>query len=90
MHAPLDDVHDREAQITRQLPVISTQQSSLAAIMLTRWLRVAVACGPASLEVTRQHRQERWTLRWRAAHHRPLWSAKLSLPYSHLRLLEAL
>ena len=70
MDAPLDDFHDRDAQIARQLPVISTQQNSLAAVMLTRWLRLAVAHGPASLEVTRPHGQERWGLCWRAPNHR--------------------
>jgi hypothetical protein len=38
--------------------------------MLTRWLRMAVAHGPASLEVTHHHRQERWELRWCASNHR--------------------
>jgi hypothetical protein len=70
MDAPLDDLKDRDAQIARQLPVISAQQDSLAAVLLTRWLRLAVAHGPASLEVTRHHRGERWKLRWRAATHR--------------------
>jgi hypothetical protein len=70
MDGPLDELHDRDAQIARQLPVISAQQDSLAAVMLTRWLRLTVAHGPASLEVTRHHRGERWELRWRAATHR--------------------
>jgi hypothetical protein len=70
MDAPLDDLNDRDAQITRQLPVLSAQQDSLAAVLLTRWLRLAVAHSPASLEVTRHHRGERWKLRWRASTHR--------------------
>ncbi len=70
MDGPRDDLHDRDAQIARQLPVISAQRDSLAAVLLTRWLRLAVAHGPASLEVTRHHRGERWKLRWRASTHR--------------------
>jgi hypothetical protein len=70
MDAPLDELKDRDAQIARQLPVISAQRDSLAAVMLTRWLRLAVAHGPASLEVTHHHQGERWKLRWRAATHR--------------------
>jgi hypothetical protein len=70
MDGPLDDPHDRDAQIVRQLPVISAQRDSLAAVLLTRWLRLAVDHGPASLELTRYHRHERWELRWRASDHR--------------------
>ena len=90
MHAPFDNVHDHDAQIARQLPAISTQQDSLAAIMLTRWLRVAVAHGPASLEVTHHHRQERWTLRWRASNHRPHIVLAPTLPELFVRLLAEL
>lgn len=90
MNAPLNDVHDRDAQITRQLPVISTQQSSLAAIMLTRWLRVAVAYGPASLEVMHHHRQERWKLRWRGSNHRSHVVMAPTLPELFVRLLAEL
>jgi hypothetical protein len=71
MDGPLDDPHDRDAKIARQLPVISAQRDSLAAVMLTRWLRLAGTHGPASLEVTHHHRRERWELRWWAANHRP-------------------
>jgi len=70
MAAPIHDVHTCDAEIAQQLPVISAQQDSLAAVLLTRWLRRAVTAGPASLEVTRPHRQERWELRWRASNHR--------------------
>jgi hypothetical protein len=70
MDGPLDELNDRDTQIARQLPVISAQRDSLAAVLLTRWLRLAVSHGPASLEVTRHHRGERWELRWRAATHR--------------------
>ena len=90
MPTPLDDIHDRNAQITRQLPVISTQQDSLAAIMLTRWLRVAVAYGPASLEVTHHRRQERWKLRWRGSNHRPHIVMAPTLPELFVRLLAEL
>jgi len=44
--APSDDPDDRDTQIARQLPVISTQRDSLAAVMLTRWLRLAVTQRP--------------------------------------------
>jgi hypothetical protein len=90
MPTPLDDIHARNAQITRQLPVISTQQDSLAAIMLTRWLRVAVAYGPASLEVMHHHRQERWTLRWRGSNHRSHSVMAPTLPEIFVRLLAEL
>ena len=90
MNAPLNDVHDRDAQITRQLPVISTQQSSLAAIMLTRWLRVAVDYGPASLGVIHHHRQERWTLRWHGSNHRSHSVMAPTLPELFVRLLAEL
>jgi hypothetical protein len=70
MDAPLDDLNTRAVQIARQLPVISAQRDSLAAVMLTRWLRLAVAHGPVSLELTRHHGQERWELRWRTRLHR--------------------
>jgi hypothetical protein len=70
MDSPLDDVHARDAQIARQLPVISAQQDSLAAVLLTRWLRLTVDHGPASLEVTRAHGREHWGRRWRAPNHR--------------------
>src|SRR5919106_1576952 len=71
MDGPLDDLNDRDAQIARQLPVISAQRDSLAAVIPTRGLRLPVAPGPASLEVTHHHRGERWELRWRASNHRP-------------------
>jgi hypothetical protein len=70
MDGPLDELNDRDAQIARQLPVISAQRDSLAAVMLTRWLRLAVANGPASLEVMHHYRGERWKLCWRASNHR--------------------
>jgi hypothetical protein len=90
MNAPLGDVHDRDTQIARQLPVISMQQDSLAAVMLTRWLRLAVAYGPASLEVSRHHRQECWELRWRASNHRPHAVMAPTLAELFVRLLAEL
>jgi hypothetical protein len=69
MDAPFDESNDRNAQIARQLPVISTQQDSLAAVMLTRWLRRAAVHGSASLEIMHRHGQEYWGLRWRASNH---------------------
>ena len=90
MDGPLDEFHDRDAQIARQLPVISTQRDSLAAVLLTRWLRLAVAHGPASLEVTRHHRGERWKLRWRAATHRTHAVTAPTLAELWVRLLDEL
>jgi hypothetical protein len=90
MNGPLDDRKDRDAQIARQLPVISAQRDSLAAVMLTRWLRLAVAHGPASLEVTRHHRRERWELRWRAANHRTYAVTAPTLAELFLGLLDEL
>jgi hypothetical protein len=88
--APSDDPDDRDAQIARQLPVISTQRDSLAAVMLTRWLRLAVTHGPASLEVTRYRGQERWELRWRAANHRAHAVTAPTLAELFVRLLAEL
>jgi hypothetical protein len=90
MLTPLDNIHDRNAQIARQLPVISTQQDSLAAIMLTRWLRVAVDYGPVSLGVIYHHRQERWTLRWHGSNHRSHSVMAPTLPELFVRLLAEL
>jgi hypothetical protein len=90
MEIPLDNFHDRDAQVTRQLPVISTQQDSLAAVMLTRWLRLAVAHGPASLEVTRLHGHERWGLCWRAPNHRAHAVEASTLAELFVRLLDEL
>jgi hypothetical protein len=90
MHSPRDDLNNRDAQIARQLPVISAQQDSLAAVMLTRWLRLAVSHGPASLEVTRPHGREHWGLRWRAPNHRAHAFEAPSLAELFVRLLAAL
>ncbi len=90
MDGPLDELHDHEAQIARQLPVISAQRDSLAAVMLTRWLRVAGTHGPASLEVTRHHRQERWELRWHTFHHRTHAVTAPTLAELCVRLLDEL
>jgi hypothetical protein len=88
--APLDDVYDCGAQIARQLPVISAQRDSLAAIMLARWLRLAVSHGPASLEVTRPHGREHWWLRWRAPNRRAHAVDAASLAELFVRLLAEL
>jgi len=61
-----------ERRIAQQLPVISTQQDSLAAVLLTRWLRLAVPHGMASLQVAPRRRRERWSLSW----HTPTRQAK--------------
>jgi hypothetical protein len=90
MAAPLDDVDDGAAQIARQLPIISAQQDSLAAVLLTRWLRRAVSHGPASLEVTRAHSREHWELRWRAPNHRGHAVEAPSLAELFVRLLAEL
>ena len=90
MEIPLDNFDDRDAQVARQLPVISTQQDSLAAVMLTRWLRLAVAHGPASLEVTRPHGHERWGLCWRAPDHRAHAVEASTLAELFVRLLDEL
>jgi len=90
MDGLLNDRHGRDAQIARQLPVISAQRDSLAAVMLTRWLRLAVTHGPASLEVTHHHRHERWELRWRASDHRAHAVTAPTLPELFLCLLAEL
>jgi hypothetical protein len=90
MNGPVDELNDRDAQIARQLPVISAQRDSLAAVMLTRWLRLAGAHGPASLEATRHHRQERWELRWHTSHHHPHAVTAPTLAELFVRLLDEL
>jgi hypothetical protein len=90
MEAPPDEYHDPEAEITRQLPVISSQRDSLAAVMLTRWLRLAVAHGPAGLTVARHRGQERWELHWRAPDHRAHTVVAPTLAELFVHLLAAL
>jgi hypothetical protein len=90
MAAPLDDLNDRDAQIAQQLPVISAQRDSLAAVMLTRWLRLAAPHGHASLEVTHHHRQESWELRWHASNHRTHAVTAPTLAELFVRLLAEL
>ena len=90
METSFDENRDRDAQIARQLPVISTQQDSLAAVLLTRWLRRAVSHGPASLEVTRSHGREHWGLRWCALKHRAHAVEAPSLAELFVRLLAEL
>jgi hypothetical protein len=66
MDVPCNDPEALEADIARQLPVISAQRDSLAVVLLTRWMRLAAAHGPARLEVSQRRHQERWVLGWRA------------------------
>ncbi|MGH8069698.1 MAG: hypothetical protein ACRERE_31540 [Candidatus Entotheonellia bacterium] len=66
MNVPFNDPEALEAQIVRQLPVISPQRDSLAVVLLTRWMRLAAAHGPAHLEVSHRRHQECWILRWQA------------------------
>jgi hypothetical protein len=66
MDIPFNDPEALEAHIARQLPVISQQRDSLAVVLLTRWMRLAAAHGPARLEVSRHRHQERWRLAWQA------------------------
>jgi hypothetical protein len=58
--------------------------------MLTRWLRLSVAHGPASLEVTHHRRQERWELRWHTSNHRAHAVEAATLAELFLCLLDAL
>ena len=67
MNVPFNDPEAFEALIARQLPVISPQRDSLAVVLLTRWMRLAAAHGPARLEVSHRRRQERWILSWQAS-----------------------
>jgi hypothetical protein len=62
MHLPCNDPEALEAHITRQLAVISQQRDSLAVVLLTRWMRLAAAHGPAHLELSRRRHQEHWLL----------------------------
>jgi hypothetical protein len=66
MDVPFNDPEGLEADIARQLPVISPQRDSLVVVLLTRWMRLAAAHGPARLEVSHRRHQERWVLGWRA------------------------
>ena len=64
MNLPCNDPEALEAHIARQLPVISQQRDSLAVVLLTRWMRLAAAHGPARLELSRRGHQEHWLLGW--------------------------
>jgi hypothetical protein len=66
MDVPFNDPEALEAHIASQLPVISQQRDSLAVVLLTRWMRLAAAHGPARLELSRRGHQERWLLGWQA------------------------
>jgi hypothetical protein len=63
MNVPCLDPEVLEAHMASALPVISQQRDSLAVILLTRWMRLAAAHGPARIEVCRRQ-QERWRLDW--------------------------
>jgi hypothetical protein len=65
MNLPCNDPEALEARIARQLPMISQQRDSLAVVLLTRWMRLAAAHGPARLELARRRHQEHWRLGWR-------------------------
>ena len=60
-----------EDQVAEQLPVISPQRDSLAAVLLTRWLRLAASRGMASLQVTQRRGRERWSLSWHTPRRQP-------------------
>jgi hypothetical protein len=66
MNLPRNDSEALEDHISRQLPVISRQRDSLAVVLLTRWMRLAAAHGPARLELSPRRHQERWLLGWQA------------------------
>jgi hypothetical protein len=85
-----DDPEALEAQIARHLPVISTQQDSLAAVMLARWLRLVGAHGPAGLEVRRRGTREHWTVHWRTPTHRTQTLEAPTLAELYVRLYAAL
>ena len=53
-----------EHRIADQLPVISPQRDSLAAVLLIRWLRLAASRGATSLQLTQRRGRERWSLSW--------------------------
>jgi hypothetical protein len=85
-----DDPADVDAQIARQLPVISVQRDSLAAVMLVRWLRLVGDQGAAGLEVQRRRGRECWTLRWQAPDRRAHALEAPTLAALFVRLLAAL
>jgi hypothetical protein len=64
--------HDLEARIARQLPVISAQRDSLAAVLLTRWLSLTARYGLARLEAAHHRGRTTWSLAW----HTPTHQAK--------------
>jgi hypothetical protein len=78
--------HADERRIAEQLPVISHQQDSLAAVLLSRWLRLAAPHGVASLHVTAHRRQEQWSLSWHTSTHhtKTLQAPTLAALYSCL------
>jgi hypothetical protein len=87
---PRGDPDDLTRQIERQLPVISRQQDSLAAVMLVRWLRLVGDQGTAGLEVQRRRRRERWAVRWQTPDRRAHALEAPTLAELFVRLLAAL
>ena len=85
-----DDPEALAAQIARQLPVVSHQRDSLAAVMLARWLRLAGAHGPAGLEVRRRGSREYWTVHWQAPNHRAQTLEAPTLAELYVRLCAGL
>jgi hypothetical protein len=61
-----------DTRIAQQLPVISRQQESLAAVLLVRWLCRMAPHGLSHLEVVRRRGQDTWSLSW----HTPKRQAK--------------
>jgi hypothetical protein len=87
---PQGDPDDLDRQIERQLPVISRQQDSLAAVMLVRWLRLVGDQGTAGLEVQRRRGRERWAVRWQASDRRAHALEAPTLAELFVRLLTVL
>jgi hypothetical protein len=90
VEAPRGDPDDLTRQIERQLPVISRQQDSLAAVMLVRWLRLVGDQGTAGLEVQRRRGRERWAVRWQTSDRRAHALEAPTLAELFVRLLAAL
>ena len=90
MDALSDDPADVDAQIARQLPAISAQRDSLAAVLLVRWLRLVGEHGAAGLEVQRRRGRERWTAHWHTPDRRAHVLEAPTLAALFVRLLAAL
>ena len=83
------DTHpdDLETRIAQQLPVISPQRNSLAAVMLTRWLCRMVPYGLARLEVVRHRGHDTWSLSWHTPKHQAKTLTATTLAELLVRLL---